>query len=130
MTSDILSSIFDDWAALCTIRTDDKDQQPHEVWAVLYQRSTGRIDSRRMPFMNPGSLPSGADWEYGLIMAEDAPEGMTPETRLSLVEWGTGRILSCEAAEPVYDLDRDTRERIVVAWRLALRCKQRMVRGK
>jgi hypothetical protein len=129
--ADIIHDIFQDRASACTIQADG-ESKPRAILAVFHGRSTGKINPRNkaLAFVDNSALPAGADWEYGLIMAADAPEGMAPDTRLTIVDQAVGRVLTCEAAEPVYDLDLETRERFIVAWRLALRGKQRMGRGR
>jgi hypothetical protein len=130
MIADILTDIFAEYAEVCEVAPEG-GAEAYPALIVLQGRSVGAINPRNnlLPFLDKKVLPQGADWEYGLIMAADAPQDMQPVTRLTVID-STGRKLSCEAAQPVYELDRETRVKSVVAWRMAMRGKQRAIRGK
>ena len=124
-----LQDVFNDFAAYCQVQGTG-ETAPRQVLMVTQALSSGSINSRNnlLSFIDKTTLPRGADWGYGLIWAQDAPEGMNPEIKMTVAD-STGQEWSCESAKPVYDIDETTRQKVVVAWRLALRGKQRMVRG-
>lgn len=125
-----LSDIFADHAAWCEVCGENEDL-PRRVLMVVQGLSSGSINSRNnlLAFIDKSILPRGADWGYGLIWADDAPAGMKPETRITVTD-SAGQEWSCESAKAVHGIDAATRCKVVLAWRLALRSKQRMVRGR
>ena len=123
-----LQDVFADHAAWCEVRTDGEDAA-RQVLMVTQALSSGSINSRKslLAFIDKSVLPMGADWAYGLIWHADAPEGMRADIRMTVTD-SAGQVWSCEAAKAVYDIDPETRRKVTVAWRLALRGKQRMTR--
>ena len=124
-----LADIFADHAEWCEVQAEGENA-PRNVCMVAQAFSSGNIDSRNkaLSFIDKSTIPRGADWGYGLMWAADAPADMNAESKLTITD-SAGQVYTCEAARPVYDLDADTRKKVCVAWRLALRGKQRMVRG-
>jgi hypothetical protein len=129
MITEILNDIFEDYAEECTV-LPSKHAQTYPALVVLQSRSSGALNPRNnlFAFMDKKAMPGGADWEYGLIMACDAPQDMQTTTELTIFD-STGCKLICDAAQPVHELDPETRRKTVVAWRMALRGRQRGIRG-
>ena len=125
-----LEQIVAEFGAFCDVQAAG-EAAPRNVRMVVQSLSSGSINSRNnlLSFIDKSSLPRAADWGYGLIMAADAPEGMAPETRVTVTE-NTGDVWEVESAKAVHDIDETTYQKRVIAWRLALRGKQRMVRGR
>lgn len=126
-----LEDIFTDHAECCTLCDCPGEKEARFALMVVRALSSGSINSRNnlLAFIDKSILPRGADWGYGLIWAEDAPEDMNQEIEMTVTD-STGQTWSCESAKAVYDVDETTRLKVVVAWRLALRGKQRMTRGR
>ena len=124
-----LQDIFNDFSTYCQVQSEGEDA-PRQVLMVTQALSSGSINSRNnmLSFIDRTTLPRGADWGYGLIWAQDAPDGMNPEIKMAVTD-STGQEWSCDSAKAVYDIDETARLKVVVAWRLVLRGKQRMVRG-
>lgn len=124
-----IADVFRDFAAACHVHVDGEDA-PRQVDMITQSLSSGRINTRNnlLAFMDTSTMPAGADWGYGLIRAEDAPAGMTQETKMTVTD-SAGRVWRSEAAMAVCDIDPENRRQRIIAWRLALRGKQRMVRG-
>lgn len=95
----------------------------------LKQYTGGNTPSMRrklMDWADSSSMPTGASYGYGLLMASDAPEGMDEKTKLTLTD-SLGQSWRTDAAGPIVDRKQDgTLE--VVAWRLLLRGTQRGMR--
>ncbi len=124
-----LADIFADHAEWCSVQVKG-ESEARQVLMVAHPFSSGSIDARSkaLSFIDKSTLPRGADWGYGLMWAADAPADMNAETQLEIVD-SAGQAYAVDAARPVYDIDEATRMKVCVAWRLALRGKQRMVRG-
>lgn len=127
--ADVVRMAIRDFGSLCFVRAEN-ESAPRDVVMLVRQMGTGGVLKlqRHLPFLDAGSVPAGADWGYGLMLSEDAPEGMRDTTRLTITE-SSGETWTCEAARPVHDIDPQTRAKIVAAWRLALRGTQRMTGG-
>jgi hypothetical protein len=132
ITRDDLLDIFIDHAQTCVIQP--KGGEAREVIAdgngggvIVNQQDAGKASSLLAPWIDSATLPRSSEWGYGLIWAADAPEGMNTEANMTVTD-STGKVWSVEAARPVYDLDEDTRVKVLIAWRLVLRGKQRLVR--
>ncbi len=122
--------VFNDFASCCEIESQGGGE-PYFALLVVRGAGSGRIDSRNAlaHIVDVSSLPRGADFGYGLMWADDAPVNMNPEAKITIRE-STGDTWMVEAARPIYDVDPSTRQKRLVVWRLVLRGKQRMVRGK
>ena len=125
-----LEQLVAEFGALCDVQAAG-ETAPRNVRMVVQGLSSGSINSRNnlLFFIDKNSLPRAADWGYGLILAADAPEGMNPEMRVTVTE-STGEAWEVESAKAVHDVDETTLQKRVIAWRLAMRGKQRMVRGR
>ena len=128
IAADDLQDVFDDHAECCLLQGKD-EPEPRFALAVVQAASSGSLNGRNhmRPFIDTANLPRGADWGYGLIWAEDAPPGMNTEIKMTVTD-STEQEWSCESARAVYDLDGESRQKVLVAWRLVLRGKQRMTR--
>lgn len=125
-----LAEVFADFATWCEVQGKEEDA-PRSVFMVVRGQSSGSINSRDnlLAFIDKTTLPRGANWGYGVIMAADAPAGMNEESRLMITD-ASGEIWECESAKPFYGVNEETHQKELVAWRMALRGKQRMVRGR
>lgn len=91
---------------------------------------TGRDPRPKLlAWANADDLPRGADWGYGLILADDLP-GMITEIARGKITDGRGYVWRIEAAKPIVETDAETGALKNVAWRMALRGTQRAMRGK
>jgi hypothetical protein len=120
-----LQDIFNDHGQTCTIQP--KGGEAREAIMVVNQQDAGKASSLLAPWIDNATLPRSAEWGYGLIWAADAPEGMNAEINMTVTD-STGKVWSVEAARPVYDLDEENRVKVLIAWRLVLRGKQRLTR--
>lgn len=125
-----LQEIMADLGTACRLK-GPTDAEPFPLDMIVRPIGNGRIDSRNglAGFVDVASLPRGADFGYGLLLAADAPEGMHEEIKLTITD-SMGRQWTSEAASPLCDTNPETRVAFVVGWRLILRGKQRMTRGK
>lgn len=123
-----LADIFADHAQWCDVFSC-QNEEPRHVLMVVQPISSGNIDSRKnlLAFFDKATMPRGADWGYGLIWAKDAPEAMSEEAKIKVKD-SLDKLWTCEAARAVCSLDPQSRKQEIIAWRLALRGKQRMVR--
>ncbi len=116
-------------ASLCNVEAPDAEPRPVRMIARPSYGSVLDPRNRLLAWADTANMPRGADWGYGLMLAADAPEGMTETTSFSVVD-GTGRRWRVEAARPVLETEQESGALRAVAWRLALRGTQRAVRGK
>lgn len=72
-------------------------------------------------------MPRGADWGYGLILADDLPGPLGDAVRGRITD-ARGHVWRIEAAKPIVEADPETGALLNVAWRLALRGTQRAAR--
>ena len=128
MTGDIARMAVRDFGALCALRAEG-EAEGRELIMVVRPQSAGNPGrgSRHLPFLNARSMAQDADAGYGLLLAIDAPEGMHEEIRLTVTE-SSGECWIADAAQPVYDIDPESRKKSVSAWRLALRRRQKVGR--
>lgn len=113
---------------LGTYVTLDPEGEARTVYMVCRQ-NYGGVDSIRnklLAWADSASIPPGADWGYGLMLAEDAPTDMSEAPRFDLLD-GMGKRWRTEAARMVIDRDENGMPHLV-AWRLLLRGTQRATR--
>lgn len=124
----LISDLMEEHGTACHIK-GPADAAPRPVVMLVNATSSGGIHSRysALSFVDKSTLQRGADWGYGLLLGEDAPEDMEPQTRLIITD-SLGGQWECEAAKAITEINPETRCLYVVAWRLALRGKQRAVR--
>ena len=124
-----IAQVIADFGSLCVVQAEGQEPMP-ECMILVRRMSSGKIETRRnvFPFFDLQTAPRGADWAYGLMLAEDAPANMHEKMRLTVVD-SDGEKYRCDAASPMLSVDFETRKKTVVAWRMALRGVQGMVRG-
>lgn len=113
----------------CFVAVKGQADPPREVFMVV--RSEGQGKPRQGSVINTmvarENQRDNASLGYGLIRAEDAPEGMTRKTKLCIVD-SLGRNWESDAALEVADTDPETGNLVIAAWRLALWHKQSTVK--
>ena len=113
---------------LGTYVTLDPDGEARTVYMVCRQ-NYGGVDSIRnklLAWADSASIPPGAAWGYGLMLAEAAPADLSEAPRFALLA-GMGQRWRTEAARMVIDRDENGMPHLV-AWRLLLRGTQRATR--
>jgi hypothetical protein len=123
-STDDIQEIVNDFGSRCQV-----EQVARPVFMILYPLSSGHISSRlnALQFVDKTTLPRGADWAYGLILAEDAPPAVA-DARLKVTD-NLGAVWNAESVKALLGVD-DGGMKYVIAWRLALRGTQHGVRGK
>ena len=113
---------------LGTYVTIDPEGENRTVYMVCRQHygGSGDIRNKLLAWADASGIPPGANWGYGLMLAEDAPADMSESPRFDLLD-GIGQRWRTEAARMVIDRDGNGTPRLV-AWRLLLRGTQRAVR--
>ncbi|MFQ8888729.1 MAG: hypothetical protein ACLR7Z_10700 [Bilophila wadsworthia] len=111
---------------LGTYVTLDPDGEARTVYMVCRQ-NYGGVDAYATSCWRGRTPPAfpGADWGYGLMLAEDARR-TCPAPRFDLLD-GMGQRWRTEAARMVIDRDENGMPHLV-AWRLLLRGTQRATR--
>lgn len=125
-----LQNVFNDWGTWCQVQ-GEHEAEPRPVLMLVMEQGQGAINSRNniLQFVDTATLPRGATFAYGCLWASDAPPGMSDDAKLTVID-SAGKEWSSLAAKAFYGINPATRQKELVAWRLALRGKQRMVRGR
>lgn len=116
------------FGSLCSVANTDTGETRDGVRMVVRDETRGRARTGDIFSRIVDGLEErrGATYGYGLLLANDAPQGMNEKTRLTVTD-SLAREWHMDTARAVMKSDAATGELKVVAWRLVLWRQQRAV---